>query len=342
VMSSINTKIYELTGPYQLVVKEGEIDLAGIKDREVAAETIYSALSPGTEVAAYTGMPPLRPMKVYPRVNGYCNLARVIATGSKVTAVEKGDLILTFQSHRSTFVCPEAEILVKIPGDADLKKVTTAFLFHLGYNALLEGGCIPGMNVAVVGAGTLGITTAVMANTFGLRTFVFSNQKNIGKIFSSYKLIQVLPKDEPVKKSLDALTQAAGIDVVISTSNSWHDWEYALDMVRKRGTIITLGFPGRGEAPPAINPLDSKYLYDKQLCIKACGLAVTIDAAPEDIRFTIKRNMQYLCHLIMSGVIDPAIIISEEVNWDKLEDVYKKIAARLPGYYTAILKWKYE
>jgi threonine dehydrogenase-like Zn-dependent dehydrogenase len=339
-MNSINTKIYELTGPYQLVVKEGEIDLSGIKELEVAAETIYSALSPGTEVAAYTGMPPLRPMKVYPRVNGYCNLAKVITTGSKVTAVEKDDLILTHQSHRSAFICGEDEILFKVPASADLKKITAAYLFHLGYNALMEGGCLPGFNVAIIGAGTLGITAAVLANTFGMRTFVLSVQKNMKELFSPYKLVHVSPKSDSFKEWVLKETHKTGIDVVISTSNPWADWEFALEIVRKRGTIITLGFPGRGEGLPATNPLDSKYLFDKQLSIKACGLAIDNNAPAEDVRFTVKRNMQYLCHLIMAGSIDPAIIISEEVKWDKLEDAYKKIAARQPGYYSAILKWK--
>ena len=63
--NNIECKIIELEGPGSLVIKEEILALEGLKENEVAAKTIFSAISPGTEMAAYRGDPPLRPMKVH-------------------------------------------------------------------------------------------------------------------------------------------------------------------------------------------------------------------------------------------------------------------------------------
>jgi hypothetical protein len=58
-MSSIVSKIYELSWPGKLYLKEEEILFSEINDDELIAKTIYSAISPGTETAAYRGATPL-------------------------------------------------------------------------------------------------------------------------------------------------------------------------------------------------------------------------------------------------------------------------------------------
>lgn len=124
----------------------------------------------------YRGDPPLRPGEVYPRVVGYCNVAEVIGKGSSVSKYKVGDRILTFQSHRSAFVCSEESIITNLPGNVDLIKAATTYLFHLGYNALLRGNFKPGHNIAVVGLGTLGLTVVSLASLFGANVYAFSNQ----------------------------------------------------------------------------------------------------------------------------------------------------------------------
>ncbi|MGZ6288264.1 MAG: zinc-dependent alcohol dehydrogenase, partial [Bdellovibrionota bacterium] len=165
----IESKIVELDGPKSIVIKSEQLDLSELKDNEVAGQTLFSAISPGTELAAYRGDPPLRPGKIYPRVVGYCNVARVIAAGKLVKDFAVGDIILSFQSHRTTFICSQEVIATVIPSDANLIHASTTYLFHLGYNALIKGDFRPGMSVAVVGLGTLGLTTVAVASSSGGR-----------------------------------------------------------------------------------------------------------------------------------------------------------------------------
>jgi 2-desacetyl-2-hydroxyethyl bacteriochlorophyllide A dehydrogenase len=181
-MNSLTAKFYQLNAPGDLVLAEQELAVDGLKPDEYLAETIYSAISPGTETAAFSGAEPLRPGKVYPRLMGYCNVARVIAAGEEANGLHAGDHILTFQSHRSHFVQNSRQFALKLPAGTDLKQASTAYLFHLGLHALQSAQVQYGHQIGIIGQGTLGMTTALMAKSAGANVFVFSNQAPAGQL----------------------------------------------------------------------------------------------------------------------------------------------------------------
>lgn len=339
-MDTSNTlvaRVVEVHGPGQLVITANRLDVSALQPDEVAAVTLYTAVSPGTEVAAFRGDRPLRPSKVYPRVVGYCNVARIVATGTDIKAYRVGDTILTLQSHRSAFICSETEILTKLPVSMEAKKAAVAYLYQLGYNALLNGGLRPGHNIAVIGLGTLGLTTIVLGARFGHRVFGFSNQEVVRPFAERHGARAVFRKDdETAFEAVGCDTFGTGVDLVVTTSNDWSDWVLALKVARPGGTIAVLGFPGRNESLPDFNPLDSQYFYDKQLTITACGLSSRSDASPSDVRFTLKRNIAYILDLLNTGAI-PAELMSTEYSWHELENVYMSLMRRKSGH--AIIKW---
>lgn len=335
----IKSQVIELHGPRQVVVTTKELDNVPGADA-LQARTLYSAVSTGTEVAAYTGMPPLRPGPIYPRVVGYCNVAEVTKVGEKVKAYRKGDRILTFQSHRSTFICSETEIITGIAPDADLPAVATTYLFHLGYNALLKGDFRAGCRVAIVGLGFVGLGTSILTTLFGGSAYAFSNQDASLELASA---IGATPyrKDE-WRAARDAIFQSThgdGIDLVVVTSNQWSDWRLALELARTGGCICVLGFPGRGEPLPDFNPLDSQFFYDKQLSVVACGYTPDLPTSPQDLRFTVRRNCRFLLDLILSGRIAPHRLITQIRPWHEIDQVYASAAERKQPFLTCILDW---
>jgi len=271
-MARLEFKIVELIAPRTIQTRNETLDTGTLGASELAAKTICSVLSPGTEVAAYRGDPPLRPMKVYPRVLGYCNVAEVLACGERVSKFRPGDWVLTGQSHRSAFICSEEKVLAKVPQSIDPAAAATTYLFHLGHNALLKGEIKSAENLAIIGLGTLGLATAALANFLGATVYGFSDQAINEGVRHAFGLCMVLKKSDANTMSiLGEITAGGGIDVVVSTSNRWMDWRLALSLPRMEGRICVLGFPGRTEGPPDFNPLSSEYFYDRQLKIIACG-----------------------------------------------------------------------
>lgn len=334
--------VYEITAPYKLVEKEMELRESELGPTNVLAETEYTMISTGTEIAAWEGKPPLRPSNNYPRLVGYCNLARVKNTGEAVSGIRPGDHILTHQSHRSSFICDISEILLCTRDSTPtlLKYFTSIHLYHIGYSALLDAGFQPGIQVGIIGMGTLGMATANLIKSFGSEPLVFTNQNIRNSPIKDLKLTHVFPKECPNSEEMQRILDMDGVDISITTSNSWEDYELALKIVRKGGKVICIGFPGRGEGLPGFNPLDSAYLYDKQITLCQAGYRTDLDVSPQDMRFTLKRNYRYLASLIENGAINPSHIINIEADWTKLEEIYKSLSARSTGKYSALLSWQ--
>jgi threonine dehydrogenase-like Zn-dependent dehydrogenase len=336
-MSSLISKIYTLSAPYHLALKEVEIN-QNIGDDEIITKTIYTALSPGTEVSAYIGLTPLRPGNIYPRVVGYCNISKVLKKGDNVLGVKEGDYLLTFQSHRDFIKLKRNDFYLKIEPKGSVKFFATSYLYHLGYHSLLTADVKQGHNVGVIGAGVLGYTTAIMSEVAGANTFIFSNQNEVAEKFADNH-IHVFPKQDTAFETIDQLTYGTGLDIIINTSNTWDDWLLALKAIRKGGLILNLGFPGRGQQIPDFNPLDPQYVYMKNLTIKALNVINENDVPPYEDRFNMKRNLEYIIGLIEKGILKPTDLITDEVSYTELENQYKKYASRDQYMLTSILKW---
>lgn len=338
-MSSITAEIYELIAPEQLVLSTHSLTVNSCGPYELIAETIYSAISPGTETAAFAGAEPLRPGKVYPRVVGYCNVARVIFTGNGVTKFATGDIILTFQSHRSVFKIYETEFALKLNTGINPKHAVTAYLFHLGYHGLLTADARSGHNVGVIGAGVLGYTASVMSRVIGARTYAFTNQPGATESLKNESIL-VFTKNESCLPEISETTHGTGLDIIINTSNSWSDWKLALQLANKGGIIVNLGFPGRNQKLPEFNPLDPQFVYTKNLTIKALCPITETDIPAHEIRHNMKRNLEYILDLIAEKRIHPQNIISGETGYQNLESAYRKYLKKDASLFTTLLNWE--
>lgn len=342
---TVESSVLELGGSRQLTARAETLVLEGLARNEIACETLYTAISPGTELAAWDGFRPLRPDRTFSRVVGYCNLARVIATGEWVRKFRRGDLVLTLQSHRSHFVCGEDEILVRLPrgeySEQQLVHAATTYLFHQGHSALLRGDLKPGQYVAVVGMGTLGLAAVAVAHRFGAKVVGVSDletSRDLATEIGAERVYGKAPGEEGLAEIAE-LTRGTGLDLVILTSGRWDDYRLAVELVRPGGCVCVLGFPGRRDPIPPFNPLEPTIFYRKQISLIACGYTPDVDVDPRDLRFTIRRNTAYLLDLVLGGDLPAERLVSTVEPWHRLPEVYERIARREEGFYTAVLRW---
>ncbi len=337
-MTQITSKVYYLQGPRDLILKSEFLSLYELEEDEVIAKTCYSAVSPGTEYAAYVGMSPLRPGKIYPRLMGYCNVSEIIHTGKRVTSLSKGDMVLTFHSHRTHLRFKESDFYLKVPSE-NAKELTPAYLYHLGYHALITADAKQGHNIGIIGGGTLGYTSAIMSELSGAKTFLFSNIKELEAKMGN-KGVQVFQKSSNALDYVIDKTAQVGLDIVINTSNLWSDWLFALQLANRGGTIVNMGFPGRGQENPDFNPLDPKYVYDKQLSIKALCNINEIGLEPYEQRFNVKRNLEYIIDLILRNKLDSENIITDSIHYTELDSQYVKYSSREHYMLSTLISWK--
>lgn len=319
------------------VLRIAEEELSDLDPDQILCKTIVTAISPGTEIAAFDGLPPLRPNVTYPRLQGYCNVAEVMAVGRAVEAFNVGDRILTFMSHRSAFILHANEVLYKLPLVADPQDIVCSYLFHLGYNAVIRSNVKQGMKVLVIGLGALGLASVAIATRSGAKVFGVSNYPTPTNIAYAYGAQAVFTRgelDENLKNE-----RLPGVDIVISTTSSWADWRLALKCVNQLGTIAVLGFPGRGESPWLENPLASEFFYMKQLRIEAVGLSPEIPDLRGFSRFNERANIDFIAGEIIIGNLDPKLLVAGCFHYREIEKAYYSLKSGNASAATFLLNW---
>lgn len=228
--------VYRLHGPKDLRLESEALPPCGLG--QLVAETKYSMISPGTELAAYNGSLPLRNVSPYPRLLGYCNLAVVTESRCKIPI---GQAILTHQSHRSAFCVSESDVLATCQVNPGYAATYLYVLAARALNYIREP-------IAVIGLGALGYAVADLARLRGIDCVVVTDQDGESWMRS-------------VKRA-----NAFPVKHVVLTSNTWKDYELATTIAQE--SIALLGFPGRGQAVER-NPL--ALLYPKGLTLRQIG-----------------------------------------------------------------------
>jgi len=333
----IKTKVAYLEEPYNLNFKDVSLK-DSLTANEIFCETLVTAISPGTEVAAYVGLPPLQPGKIYPRLVGYCNVARVLKVGSKITGLSAGDRVLTLQSHRSHFIVQGNEILSLVPSGVNSHEAATAYLYHLGYDAIHKAGIKYGHKVVVIGLGVLGLTSIAMASNAGASVYAISDHEEPRNIATNTGAMLAFKRNE-LSQLKDILGSSLS-DVVITTSGAWNDWTIALEVAAQNGLISVLGFPGRGENTPLNNPLDSQYFYTKQLRIQAVGKSPENNDSRNYLSFNQKDNLSFILNEMDLKKLKPNELISNNYQWNDLEEAYLNLISKKDSPITYVLEWK--
>lgn len=206
-----------------------------------------------------------------PTVLGHEAAGVVVAVGSEVSQFAPGDRVvndpLIFCGHcrqcRAGFtnMCEEREIYGKRRGAfAEYAVLPERVLSHLPAKLSLEEGAVienlgiamhsvdiehhdPGDWAVIIGAGPIGILAAQILRSWGVNTIItdmadprleFARKHTNGAIVVDVKT------DDPVQVVLDH-TRGKGADFVVEMAATQRALDQAFDMVRIRGTIVTIG-----------------------------------------------------------------------------------------------------
>ena len=296
----------------------------------ILCKTKYSAVSTGTELAAYTGLPSLSGGKIYPRVNGYMNVAQILDIGKGVINFAPGDYVLTFNCHESHFILNERDVLLKLSGCKSYICSIFAYVYHLGYSALLKSGLPIGAKVAVIGQGLIGQASAEFLAQNGYAVTAISDHLGGGVAENTLAEITYVNRCDDFETDFD---------LVISTTGSWQDYALSLKIVAKNGVISILGFPGRDGLLPDYNPFMSKEFYRKQVTIQASGLSPEFNDSRSFNRFNERENLSFISHLIDKQTLDPTRFASILGPHDQIEEVYKCLEKKAHNEISAVITW---
>jgi len=333
-------KKYYVTGPRRLELRDETLPDPG--PGQVLIRTRVSALSTGTEVWRY--------------INGghyggegsacgYNSVGVVVAVGPGVTQVRPGDVAFAAEPHAEAMVV-DARKVVPLPPDVDYEAAAFTYLPTLGLHALRSAAYTPGENVLVIGQGIVGVLAAQVARLVGARVVAFEPDATRRLVAQRAGVERILdPRADESNVQVEAFFGEPGPDVIIETSQSWSGLADAIRVAHAGTRIAVVGIYRADPAPDIAAALlraslmDRDHFHNQHVRFIGCSNDPAEDYPPDAVRWTIKRNMQYVAEHIIAGTLAPARAITHRFCWNDLEQVYDRLASGDRSMVGITLDW---
>jgi predicted dehydrogenase/threonine dehydrogenase-like Zn-dependent dehydrogenase len=332
------------------------------KDNFVVVESIFTALSSGTEkfLTSFANKSLLEKALVKPdqvsalldkikadgllnafdsafkKLNdplplGYSGVGKVISIGKGVHSVDVGDFVaMAGQSYHAEINRVNKNLIARIPNKVeDLKPYSLCALGAIAIQSIHQSKVIPGETVAVIGLGLIGQITSRILHSYGCDVIGFDIND---RVLNGTKLKSFINSND--KNLLDktlALTNNIGVDKVIITAStdSVQPIEIALNIARERAIICMVGVTKM--------EIDRKLFYDKEL-----SFVITRSYGPGRydenyenkgfdypigyVRFTEGRNLQEFVRLLSEKRIILDDLITHTFDFKNYKEAYDLIS----------------
>jgi threonine dehydrogenase-like Zn-dependent dehydrogenase len=130
------------------------------------------------------------------------------------------------------------------------------------------------------------------------------------------------------------------VDLIVLTANTWPAYRASVEMARYGGRVSVLGFPGRAQPAPDFNPLDPKWFYGKQLTLIGAGFSPRVDCRPADIRFNLRRNLEFIFAMMAAGTLRLDPIISHRFPADRMREAFELATQHSKSLVAAVFDWR--
>lgn len=211
---------------------------------EFIFQTAYSLISPGTELALYTGThtglkDPANKFAKYPFHPGYAAVGHVLQSGEAMPSTSPDTYYLAAIPH-STQICTslvKAMFLLPVPKGLAPQRAGFARLAAIAATALAVAPVEPGQRVAVLGAGLIGNFAAQHFQRAQARVVVIETSETRREIAGNCGLFAVSQPTDVIATlggQFDIVVEATGVPALVNAS---------LEMACRRGRVVLLGSP---------------------------------------------------------------------------------------------------
>jgi 2-desacetyl-2-hydroxyethyl bacteriochlorophyllide A dehydrogenase len=142
------------------------------------------------------------------------------------------------------YVCANADNVFSIPPEMPDEIAILTEPFAVGFHAHMRAGTQPGDEVLVIGAGPIGLLTAITARYFGAKKVVVSelNPERI-QLVRKFGFDVINPTEADLVAESLRVTGGIGFDKVFEASGSQNACALVADVCKIRGKIVPVGIP---------------------------------------------------------------------------------------------------
>ncbi len=214
-------------------------DVPQPSENEVLIETIYSLISPGTELAFLMGL--LNTPRKYPRSAGYSNIGRIVSVGTNVDDEMISRVVASALPHSSHFLVDREEIY-PVPNKLSFEEATFFHLCAIALQGVRKADIEIGNSVVVLGLGVVGNLALQLAK-------INSGYPVIGVDLIDFRNIKakengadyvVNPSRDNLKDVVNELTDKKGVDIVIEATGSPDAIVTALEIASRNDRVCVI------------------------------------------------------------------------------------------------------
>ncbi|BFT74634.1 zinc-binding dehydrogenase [Paenibacillus sp. P36] len=343
-MESCRTVIF----PEAYQVEWKQSPLPELDENQLLVKTAFSLISPGTELALYTGthtglLNPGNTWAKYPFTPGYAVVGSVEAVGANITDFQVGQRVFAMGAHASHNVItytPDSRSVFVLPDDLPGERAVFARLAGISATALQQAQVRLGDKTVVIGMGLIGVFAAQLFALQGADVLGVDTVPGRLQAARACKIANVYQSD-PHTALHSQLTGLLGdgkgnsdrADIVIEATGVPEMANEAMEMVRQLGQVVLLGSP-RG-------PIQMK-TYD-HIHVKG----ITLTGAHEGLQ-TIDgeegrtRMLRYALHLIHTGQLTVDPLLTHVLPAREARQAYELLIHAKETTLGVILDWREE
>ena len=316
-----------------------------LKDEEILVKTQYSLISPGTELAIYTGSHigfslPQPPFPLIPSNPGYALVGEVVRTGSGVEEVREGQRVLVEAPHGTFAVVnvkknPPVSLPEKIPHDV----APFIRMAKIGITALRVAPPRLGESVLVLGMGLVGLLCGQLYRLSGATpvagTDLLQNRLDLAAQFGILPLKGIVPEERHAfGQKLRSLMGGEGPSIVVEATGNPSLLSAALDLVREGGRAVLLG------STRGMVQLDAySLIHRKGISLIGAHERVQDLSLPPLGGWNRVSNQDLLVKLFLDGAVQTAGLVTHRLLYSEALEIYPKMASRPDEFLGVLLDW---
>lgn len=335
-----NTSI-RFTGPDRIELQQLDSDFLPLGEHEVLAQTHYSLISAGTELACLSGV---ESWFRFPGTPGYASVGEVIAVGSAVSAVAPGDMVYSMGGHQQYQVINTANrraLCVKVRAGLSLPQAVFTRMICVAFTALRISTIELGDYVAVTGLGLVGNFAAQLAALQGGRAIgldLSARRVQLARDCGIERALVLGPAT--VAAEVAASTAGADVTTLIEATGNPRALPAALPFVGRYGEVILLGTPRGAFATDLTSVLRHVHL-DGLGNVTFKGAHEWRYPVPRDpfVKHSILRNAELALDLIRSGALKVAPLHSHTLPPAQAEQAYHGLKHEKDDYIGVVFDW---
>lgn len=178
-----------------------------------------------------------------------------------------------------------------------------------GHAAVRRAALRPGDTVVVIGGGPVGQLTSLSAQACGAGVVVLVEPVAARRELAAGQGA-VGTDPDGAREMTERFTDGRGADVVIDAIGGARGLDIAFGLVRRRGTVVSVGVH-----TDAAWPFPADRAFADELTVRF-------------VIGNLMRDVDELTALLRSGAVDPTVVASETVALDDVPDAYRRMAER--------------